>query len=96
MTFYLLGESDHSVLDTIAQLTEGRSARDQPSSRQQKKITKMGKDTLERCYNTPMQVAMNGSLCIAKLFTKDLLVFLARFGFGLHTGLHILGCFAAC
>ena len=37
MTFYLLGESDHSVLDTIAQLTEGRSARDQPKQPPAKK-----------------------------------------------------------
>ena len=29
MTFYQLGGSDHSILDTTAQLTEGRSARDQ-------------------------------------------------------------------
>jgi len=37
MTFYLLGGSDHSVLDTIAQLTEGRSARDQPKQPPAKK-----------------------------------------------------------
>ena len=30
MTFYQLGGYDHSVLYTSAQLTEGRSARDQP------------------------------------------------------------------
>ena len=30
MTFYQPGEYDHSVLYTTAQLTEGRSARDQP------------------------------------------------------------------
>ena len=59
-------------------------------------IVKMGKDTLERCYNTLMQVAMNGSFCIANLSTKDFLMVLALIGFGLHLCLHILGCFAAC
>jgi len=38
MTFYQPGEYDHGVLYTTAQLTEGRSARINPSSRQQKKI----------------------------------------------------------
>ena len=56
----------------------------------------MGKDTLERCYSTRMQVAMNGSFCMANFFTKDFLRLLARFGLGLHLCLHILGCFAAC
>ena len=37
-TFYQLGGSDHSVLDTTAQLTEGRSARDQPKQPPAKKI----------------------------------------------------------
>ena len=37
MTFYQLGGSDHSVLDTTAQLTEGRSARDQPKQPPAKK-----------------------------------------------------------
>ena len=36
------------------------------------------------------------SFCIANLSTKDILMFLARFGFGLHICLLILGCFAAC
>ena len=34
-----LGGSDHSVLDTITQLTEGRSARDQPKQPPAKKST---------------------------------------------------------
>ena len=33
----ILGGSDHSVLDTIAQLTEGRSDRDQPKQPPAKK-----------------------------------------------------------
>ena len=37
LTFYQLGGSDHSVLDTIAQLTEGCSARDQPKQPPAKK-----------------------------------------------------------
>ena len=32
----------------------------------------MGKDTLEKCYSTLMQVAMNCSYCIAILLTKDI------------------------
>ena len=38
MASYQPGEYDHCVLYTTAQLTEGRSARINPSSRQQKKI----------------------------------------------------------
>ena len=38
MTFYQPGEYDHSVLYTTAQLTEGRSARDQPKQPPAKKI----------------------------------------------------------
>ena len=34
----------------------------------------MGKDTLEKCYSTLRQVAMNCSYCIAILLTKDTLV----------------------
>ena len=52
----------------------------------------MGKDTLERCYSTLMQVAMIGSVWIANFFTKDFLLLLARFGIGLHLCLQILGC----
>ena len=37
MTFYQPGEYDHSVLYTTAQLTEGRSARDQPKQPPAKK-----------------------------------------------------------
>ena len=37
ITFYQLGGSDHSVLDTTAQLTEGRSARNQPKQPPAKK-----------------------------------------------------------
>ena len=37
MTFYEPGEYDHSVLYATAQLTEGRSARDQPKQPQKKK-----------------------------------------------------------
>jgi len=37
MTTYQLGGIDHSVFDTIAQLTEGRSARDQPKQPPAKK-----------------------------------------------------------
>ena len=33
---------------------------------------RMGKDTLEKCYNTLRQVAMNCSYCIAILLTKDI------------------------
>ena len=36
---------------------------------------RMGKDTLERCYGTLMQVAMNCSYCIAILLTKDIPTF---------------------
>ena len=35
-----------------------------------------------------MQVAMNGSFCMANLSTKDFLMFLALFGFGFHICLH--------
>ena len=38
MTFYQPGEYDHSVLYTTAQLTEGRSARDQPKQPPAKKL----------------------------------------------------------
>ena len=38
MTFYQPGEYDHSVLYTTAQLTEGRSARDQPKQPPAKKM----------------------------------------------------------
>ena len=37
LTFYQLGAYDHNVLYTIAQLTEGRSARDQPKQPPAKK-----------------------------------------------------------
>ena len=50
-----------------------------------------GKGHAGRCYSTLMKVAVNGSFC--NLFTKDFLLFLARFAFGLHLCLHILGCF---
>ena len=36
---------------------------------------RMGKDTLERCCGTLMQVAMNCSYCIAILLTKDIPTF---------------------
>ena len=55
-----------------------------------------GKDTLEKCYSTLRQVGMHGSLCIANLSNRTILLFLARFGFGFHLCLHILGCFATC
>ena len=56
----------------------------------------MGKDTLEKCYSTLMQVARNCSHCIAILMTKDIISvpFLARFGLGFHRCLHISGCLA--
>ena len=37
LTYYHLGGYDHSVLDTFVQLTEGRSARDQPKQPPAKK-----------------------------------------------------------
>ena len=37
LTYYQLGGYDHSVLDTFVQLTEGRSARDQPKQPPAKK-----------------------------------------------------------
>ena len=59
----------------------------------------MGKDTLERCYSAVMQVAMNGSFCMANLFTKDFLLFLARFGFWtppMSPYLRVLCCLLNC
>ena len=41
MTFYQLGGYDHSVSYTTAQLTEGRSARDQPKQPPEKKQVRM-------------------------------------------------------
>ena len=39
LTFNQLGGFDHSVFDTSVQLTEGRSARDQPKQLPAKKMT---------------------------------------------------------
>ena len=40
LTYNQLGGYDHSVLDTFVQLTEGRSARDQPKQPPAKKNTR--------------------------------------------------------
>ena len=49
MTFYQLGAYDHSVLYTTAQLTEGRSARDQPKQPPAKKKLRTRTNPLSVC-----------------------------------------------
>ena len=48
LTYYQLGGHDHSVLDTFVQLTEGRSARDQPKQPPAKKRRFDDRQSLER------------------------------------------------
>ena len=66
LTFYQLGAYDHSVLYTTAQLTEGRSARDQPKQPPAKKTTQLAHDRGESldqtCYRTSIPSAIQASL----------------------------------
>ena len=51
LTFNQLGGFDHSVFDTSVQLTEGRSARDQPKQLPAKKMTQLDLGVNQFCLH---------------------------------------------